>query len=100
MKKILFTVSMCLGLALALGQVRADKPAKAQSCQWSDVAKLKEHLSKHVTYPAKGKAIKAACKKEMPDEFTKAERSCAEKKIVDATEYQSADDVLKALGVE
>ncbi len=70
------------------------------ACKFSDAAKLKEHVSNHITYPAKGKDIKMACKKEMPDEFTKAERACAESKIKDKTEYKNADEVLKALGVE
>jgi hypothetical protein len=64
------------------------------------VEKLKEHLKTHVTYPASGKAVKETCKKEMPDEFTTDERACAEKKLADGTEYKSADEVLKALGVK
>ena len=69
-------------------------------CKFSDVAKLKDHVSTHIKYPAKGKDIKQACKKEIPDEFTKAERACAASKIKDGTEYKDAGEVLKALGVE
>ncbi len=65
-----------------------------------DAAKLKEHLEKHVTYPAKGKDIKEACKKEMPDEFTAQERSCVDSKLKSDTEYKNAADVMKALGVK
>jgi hypothetical protein len=73
--------------------------ADGSACKFSDVAKLKDHLEKHVTYPATGKAIKAACLKEMPDEFTATERACCGKHVKDAVEYKSAAEVEKALGV-
>jgi hypothetical protein len=69
------------------------------SCKFSDAARLKEHLEKHIKYPATGKAIKDACAKEWPDEFSSAERACAGKKLADATQYKSAAEVQKALGV-
>ena len=99
MKKSVVSVVLCLGFIAAGGWVFAAK-TDAKSCQFSDVGKLKEHVGKHISYPAKGKAIKQACKKEMPDEFTKAERACVEKKIKNNVEYKSSADVLKALGVE
>jgi hypothetical protein len=70
------------------------------ACKFSDAARIKDHLEKHVKYPATGKAIKDACAKEWPDEFSAAERSCTSKKLPDATEYKSAADVEKALGVK
>ncbi len=70
------------------------------ACKFSDVAKLKDHVANHIKYPAKGKDVKAACKKEIPDEFTKEERACVTSKIKSTTEYKSSDEVLKALGVE
>jgi hypothetical protein len=94
MKKMLFAFSFGLALVGTVGS------AQAKSCGWSDVGRLKEHLAKHITYPAKGKAIKEACKKEAPDEFTAAERACTESKLKDAVEYKSADDVMKTLGVQ
>jgi len=90
---------LCLSFMAASGWAFAAKTA-AKSCQFSDVAKLKSHVEKHISYPAKGKAIKQACKKEMPDEFSKAERACVEKKLKNNVEYKSSADVLKALGVE
>ena len=97
MKTAIVSISLGLGLLVAHSGAFAGKAAP-KAC-FADAAKAKEHLEKHVTYPAKGKDIKAACKKEMPDEFTKAERACANKKIKDKTEYRSAEDVEKALGL-
>lgn len=96
--KTMIGSALCLGLLLASGSVYAAKAPKA--CAVSDVAKLKEHFEKHVTYPAKGKAIKAACKKEMPGEFPKSEHACIDKKLKNGVEYKSAEEVYKALGIE
>lgn len=90
-------IGAVLGLLLASGGAFA-KGDKA--CEFKDHAKLKEHLQTHVTYPAKGKAIKEACKKEMPDEFAKSEKACITKKLKNNTEYKNADEVMRALGVE
>jgi hypothetical protein len=68
-------------------------------CKYSNVDRLKEHLEKHINYPATGKAIKAACVKEWPDEFTTTERACCNKTLKDATEFKSAAEVEKLLGV-
>lgn len=96
--KIQIGSALCLGLLLSSGSAFAAKPGKA--CAISDVAKLKEHFEKHVTYPAKGKAIKEACKKELPDEFPKSEKSCIAKKLKNNVEYKDAAEVLQAIGVE
>lgn len=95
MKRSVVAALLAVGLVLASAGAFADK-----ACKFSDPAKLKEHIEKHITYPAKGKDIKEACKKEIPDEFTKAERACVAKKLKDGTEYKSADEVMKALGVQ
>lgn len=74
--------------------------AKAsKTCKWTDEAKLRDHMMTHVTYPATGKAIKETCKKEMPEEFTKAERKCFEAKLKNKKEYKSADEAMAALGM-
>lgn len=96
MKKTIGT-ALCLGLLAASGSAFA-KGGKA--CVFADTAKLKQHLETHVTYPAKGKAIKEACKKEMPDEFAKSEKACIAKKLKNNVEYKDAGEVMKALGVE
>lgn len=94
--KTIIGAALCLGVALASGSAFA-KGDKA--CEFSDVAKLKEHLTAHVTYPAKGKAIKEACKKEMPNEFAKSEKACITKRLKNNTEYKDAEEVMRALGV-
>jgi len=96
MRKLVISVFAIGSLLVA----SAANPAAKDACKFSDVAKLKEHLEKHVTYPAKGKDIKEACKKEMPDEFTAQERSCVDSKLKSDTEYRNAGDVMKALGVK
>jgi len=88
---------LCLGLLAAVVGASA-KDDKA--CSFSDTLKLKQHLEMHVTYPAKGKAIKEACKKEMPDEFAKSEKACISRKLKNNVEYKDAGEVMKALGVE
>ena len=89
-----------IGAALCIAVASATAFAKDKACTFSDTAKLKEHLQMHVTYPAKGKAIKEACKKEMPNEFAKSEKACVAKKLKNNVEYKDADEVMKALGVD
>jgi hypothetical protein len=105
MKRML--VSGVLGLALAAlatAQAEEKKPAAAAMkpghCTFADVAKVKKHTAEHVTYPAKGAAIKLTCKKEIPDEFSKDEWACMDGSLKDDQEYKSAADVLKAYGVK
>jgi hypothetical protein len=85
--------------ALLLSLVSVNAFADGAACKYASVDKLKEHLEKHVSYPATGKAIKAACLKEAPDEFTATERACCNKHLKDGVEYKSAAEVEKALGV-
>lgn len=89
-------IGAVLGLLLASGGAFA-KGNKA--CEFKDAEKLKEHLQTHVTYPAKGKDIKEACRKEMPDEFAKAEKACIARKLKNNAEYKNAEEVMEALGV-
>lgn len=90
--------NLVLIAALALSTVAFAKGK--EGCTFSNMEKLKTHSSTHITYPAKGKVVKAACRKEMPDEFTKDELACIDSKIKDNTEYKSEADVLSALGVK
>ena len=92
MKRVLAVLLLTVPLFALAGP----KPA---ACKFADVAKLKDHVKTHITYPATGKAVKEACKKEIPDEFSKDEQACVESKIKDKTEYKTPDDVLKALGI-
>ena len=97
MKKTLVSGLLFIGLQLAAAGAYA---AEGGACKFSDADKLKAHLETHVKYPIKGEDLKAACVKEMPDEFTKAERACVGKKLKDNLEYKSAAEVYKALGVQ
>ncbi len=89
-----------IGAALCIAFAAGTAFAKDKACTFSDTAKLQEHLQTHVKYPAKGKAIKEACKKEMPDEFAKSEKACIGKKLKNNVEYKDADEVMKALGMD
>jgi len=96
MNKLIVAGMMAVGLALASGTAMAKAGG---GCKFSDAKTLNEHLDSHIKYPASGKDIKAACVKELPDEFTKKERSCIVKKLKDDQTYKSADEVRTALGV-
>ena len=99
-------VSMVCGLiasgsALAAETTKgATKAATTAMCAWSDEAKMKDHFTKHVTYPTTGAQIKETCKKEMPNEFTAAERTCFNGKIADKTTFKNAGEVFAALNVK
>jgi hypothetical protein len=89
-------------LSLAYAGGGSDKaPAAMQpgKCTFANVAQMKKHAGEHMKFPAKGAAVKAACKKELPDEFSKDEWACFDASIKDDTEYKSTADVLKAVGV-
>jgi hypothetical protein len=97
MKRILGS----LVVALALGSLAvAHAEMKPGKCTFAKPAQVKKHATEHVTYPAKGAAIKQACKKELPDEFTKDEWACIDASLKDDQEYKSAGEVLKAVGAQ
>jgi hypothetical protein len=73
------------------------KPGK---CTFAKMDRVKAHAGDHIKYPAKGKDIKDACKKEWPDEFSKDEWACIDASIKDDKEYKSAGEVLEAIGVK
>src|SRR3990172_5343611 len=86
-------VSMVCGL-IATGSALAAETTKAKAtttamCTWSNDAIMKDHFTKHVTYPTTGAKIKETCKKEMPGEFTASERSCFEGKIKDKMTFKN-----------
>lgn len=100
-------VSMVCGLIASGSAVAAETTkgatkaaATTAMCAWSDEAKMKEHFTKHVTYPTTGAQIKETCQKEMPGEFTGAERACFNGKIADKTTYKNADEVFAVLHVK
>jgi hypothetical protein len=85
-----------LALAVPLVALAADTQG---TCKFSDLPKLKEHVTHHIKYPASGKDVKEACKKELPDELSKEERACLEAKVKDTSMFKTPDEVLKMLGV-
>ena len=87
-----------LAAETAMGAAKAT--TTTAMCAWSDEAKMKDHFMKHVTYPTTGAKIKETCKKEMPGEFTAAERTCFNGKIADKTTYKSAGEIFAALNVK
>jgi hypothetical protein len=103
MKRALMWGAVVLGLAALTPAYAGDKPAGAGTpgkCTFKDTTAMKKHAGEHIKFPAKGAAVKAACKKEWPDEFTKEEWACFDASVKDDQEYKSADDVLKAVGVK
>jgi hypothetical protein len=68
--------------------------------KWGDPNNLKEHLDKHVTFPATGKVIKEACKTELPDEFSKEQRAYLDVMLKDDVTYKNAADVMAALNLK
>ena len=74
--------------------------AYAAEFEWGDTAAMKEHLDTHVKFPATGKVIKESCKEELPDEFSKQQRSYLESKLTDDTTYKKPAEVLAALNLK
>ncbi len=100
-------VSMVCGLIASGSTLAAETTqgatkaaATKATCPWSDEAKMKDHFTKHVTYPTTGAIIKETCKKEMPGEFTAAERTCFNGKIANKKTYKNAGEVFAALNVK
>ena len=65
-----------------------------------DTAALKDISLSHVKFPATGKVIKESCKEELPDEFSKQQRSYLESKLTDDTTYNNPAEVLAALNLK
>ena len=102
MKRIIMCGMLALGVTAVATAYAGDNKAAAMKpgkCTFAK-ADVKKHASEHVKYPAKGSAIKQACKKEWPDEFTKEEWACIDASIKDDQEYKSPSEVLKAIGAE
>lgn len=60
-----------------------------------DIQKAKEHISNHVTYPVTDLALKEACNN--MSEFSDEDKKEFAGKLPAGT-YNSADEILKALG--
>jgi hypothetical protein len=106
MKRIIQCGVVAFGLVIVATAYAGDKPGDKKAaamtpgkCTFAK-ADVKKHASEHIKYPAKGSAIKQACKKEWPEEFSKEEWACIDASIKDGLEYKSANEVLKAIGAE
>ncbi len=87
-------------LVAAAPRAFAGDKMKPGKCTFAKVEQVKAHASEHIKYPAKGKDIKLACKKELPNEFTKEEWACLDGSVKDDKEYKSAAELLEAVGVK
>ncbi|MEQ1877188.1 MAG: hypothetical protein ABL958_11110 [Bdellovibrionia bacterium] len=95
----LIAMSLFAANSFAKPKASANKQAKTDTCHFSNMKQLEDHLANHITFPATGKDIKAACKKEWPDEFTAEESACVDSKLQDGVTYTKAEEVKKALGI-
>ena len=89
-----------LFLMLSISTAFAADKMKPGKCTFANVERVKSHAAQHIKYPAKGKDVKVACKKEWPDEFSKEEWACIDASIADDKEYKSCAELLKAIGME
>lgn len=99
MKMVLSSFVICAALfsapAFAEGDAAKTKKEAPAKAGWSDPEGVKEHVLKHVKYPAsKGDLVKA-CNSMADVPATDKEKFA--KQLPDKT-YASADEVMKALG--
>ena len=103
-RKILVSLIAALfatGLSdLSISYAAEPEVATVKDFKWGDQTILKEHLLKHVTFPATGKVIKETCKKEFPDEFSKEQRAYLDAMLKDDVTYKNAADVMAALNLK
>jgi hypothetical protein len=98
MRRFIQTLILC-SLSTAAASALADAK-QAGKCHFADPGRVKQHATEHIKYPSKGKDLKQTCKKEWPDEFSKAEWACIDASIKDDREYTSGAEVLKAFGID
>ena len=85
---------------LSISYAAEPEVATVKDFKWGDQTNLKEHLLKHITFPATGKVIKETCKNEFPDEFTKEQRAHIDAALKDDTTYNSSAEVMAALNIK
>ena len=104
MKKILVCLIAALfatGLSdLSISYAAEPEVATVKDFKWGDQTNLKEHLLKHVTFPATGKVIKETCKNEFPDEFSKEQRAYLDATLKDDAVYNNSEEVMSALNLK
>ena len=85
---------------VSIGYAAEPEVAAVKDFKWGDQTSLKEHLPKHITYPATGKVIEETCKNELPDEFTKEQRVYLDAALKDNATYNDAAEVMAALNLK
>src|ERR1700732_3857248 len=85
---------------LSMSYAAEPEVAPVKDFNWGDQTNLKEHLLKHVTFPATGKVIKETCKKEFPDEFSKEQGAYLDAALKNDTTYNNSAEVMSALGLK
>jgi hypothetical protein len=97
----LIAALFAMGLSdLSISYAAEPEVATVKDFKWGDQTNLKEHLLKHVTFPATGKVIKETCKNEIPDEFSKEQRAYLEAALKDDTTYNNSAEVMSALNLK
>ena len=85
---------------LSISYAAEPEVATVKDFKRGDQTNLKEHLLKHVTFPATGKVIKETCKKEFPDEFPKSREPTWMLALKNDTTYNNAAEVMSALNLK
>ena len=85
---------------LSISYAAEPEVATVKDFKWGDQTNLKEHLLKHVTFPATRKVIKETCKNEIPDEFSKEQRAYLEASLKDDAVYNNSEEVMSALNLK
>ena len=103
-RKILVSLIAALvatGLSdISISYATEPEVATVKDFKWGDQTNLKEHLLKHVTFPATGKVIKETCKNEFPDEFSKEQGAYLDAALKNDTTYKNATEVMSALNLK
>jgi hypothetical protein len=105
MKKILVSLITVALFATVLSDLSISFAGESEvgtqnDFKWGDQTNLKEHLLKHVTFPATGKVIKETCKKEFPSEFSKEQEAYLDAALKNDTTYNNAAEVMSALNLK
>jgi hypothetical protein len=85
---------------LSISYAAEPEVAAVRDFKWGDQTNLKEHLFKHVAFPATGKVIKETCKNEIPDEFSKEQRAYLKAALKDDATYNNAAEAMLALDLK
>ena len=97
----LIAALFAMGLSdLSISYAAEPEVATVKDFKWGDQTNLKDHLLKHVTFPATGKVIKETCKNEIPDEFSQEQRAYLSVALKDDTTYNNSAEVLSALNLK